>query len=63
MLVQGGENDHQHVTKQLADLTKVNDQQQYKTARGNLYEYDLDRRLKQDEIKKLAQGHANLVYL
>ncbi|MCG0776359.1 L-serine ammonia-lyase beta subunit [Lactiplantibacillus plantarum] len=63
LLVQGGENDHQHVTKQLADLTKVNDQQQYKTARGNLYEYDLDRRLEQDEIKKLAQGHANLVYL
>lgn len=63
LLVQCGENDHQHVTKQLADLTKVNDQQQYKTAWGNLYEYDLDRRLKQDEIKKLAQGHANLVYL
>lgn len=63
LLVQGGEHDHQHVTKQLADLTKVNDQRHYQTNRGNLYEYDLDRRLKQDEIKKLTQEHANLVYL
>jgi len=63
LLVQGGENDHQNVTKQLADLTKVNDQQHYKTDRGNLYEYDLDRRLKQDEIERLTQAHTKLVYL
>ncbi|WP_047998838.1 L-serine ammonia-lyase, iron-sulfur-dependent subunit beta [Lactiplantibacillus herbarum] len=63
LLVQGGENDHQNVTKQLADLTKVNDQQHYKTDRGNLYEYDLDRRLKQDEIERLTQARTKLVYL
>lgn len=63
LLVQGGENDHQNVTKQLADLTKVNDQQRYQTARGNMYEYDLDRRLKHEEITKLAKNHTTMVYL
>ncbi|CAJ1225352.1 L-serine ammonia-lyase, iron-sulfur-dependent subunit beta [Lactiplantibacillus xiangfangensis] len=63
LLVQGGEDDHQNVTKQLADLTKVNAHQRYQTTKGNMYEYDLDRRLKHDEIEKMAKDYSKLVYL
>lgn len=63
LLVKGREVDQQDVTDQLTNLTKINEQKHYQSAKGNLFEYDLDRRLKPEEIKNLAKNNDGLVYL
>lgn len=63
LLVQGGEAEQQAVTNQLAVLTKINAQQKYRSSKGNLYEYDLDSRLKAHEIDELVRNNDKLVYL
>ncbi|GEO69726.1 L-serine ammonia-lyase, iron-sulfur-dependent subunit beta [Levilactobacillus acidifarinae] len=63
LLVPGSEVDQQNVTDQLSALTKVNEKKQYQSAKGDLFEYDLDRRLKPEEVKELAKNNTNLVYL
>jgi len=63
LLVQGEEDEQQNVTAQLANLTKINAQQKYQSSKGNLYEYDLDSRLKAHEIDELVRNNDKIVYL
>lgn len=63
LLMQGQADDHQAISAKLEKLTSINSEATYHAGDGTLYEYDLENRLKNQDLDDLAKEHSKLVYL